>query len=228
MRGEQAERAPTGLARLQAKAMRCSGGSDSGSTNQPKAALIRQAAAETQNGRRGSRLPSRPPIAGPTHEAQAEGHADQAEGAGAVVLRGDVGDIGEAGADRGRGDARDHPADEQQGERRRHRHEHVVEPEPEAGDQDHRPAAVAVAHHAEQRREEELHQRPDRREDAEHLGGAGGVAAHEAEHDVRQHRDHQPQRQHVQRHRAEDEGEARAGCSLLRYGGERNGRGGRI
>jgi hypothetical protein len=46
--------------------MRRSGGNDSGSTNQPKAALARQAAAETQNGRRGSSPPRRPPIAGPT------------------------------------------------------------------------------------------------------------------------------------------------------------------
>ena len=46
--------------------MRRSGGSDSGNTNQPNAALIRQAAADTQNGRRGSKPPSRPPIAGPS------------------------------------------------------------------------------------------------------------------------------------------------------------------
>ena len=136
------------------------------------AALIRQAAADTQNGRRGSRPPSRPPIAGPMTKPRPKATPIEAEGLGAAVRRGDVGDVGEGGADGGRGDARDDPADEQQGERGRHRHEDVVEPEPEAGDQDHRPPAVAVRQRAEQRREEELHQRPDGREGAEHLGSA--------------------------------------------------------
>ena len=85
MRGAAGGASPSGLARFQAKAMRFSGGSDSGSTNQPKAALIRQAAADTQNGRRGSRPPSRPPIAGPTTKPSAERHADDAEGLGAVL-----------------------------------------------------------------------------------------------------------------------------------------------
>ena len=186
---------PTGLARFQANAMRRSGGSDSGSTNQPKAALIRQAAADTQNGRRGSKPPSRPPIAGPSTKPRPKRHADDAERLGALLGRGDVGDVGEGGGDGGRRDAGDDAADEQQRERGRDRHEDVVEAQPEAGDQDHRPAAVAVGQRAEKRRAEELHQPPDRGEHAEHLGRARGVAVHEAQHDGRQHRDHDPQRQ---------------------------------
>jgi hypothetical protein len=53
----------------------------------------------------------------PEHEAQAEGQADDAERLGPAVLRCYIGDVGEGGADRGRRDAGDDPADEQEGER---------------------------------------------------------------------------------------------------------------
>ncbi len=145
------------------------------------------------------------------NEAQAKAHADDAERLGALVGRGDVGDVGEGGGDGGRGDAGDEAADQQQRERRRDRHEDVVEPHAQAGDQDDRPAAVAVGQRAQKRRAEELHQAPGRGEHAEHLGGTRGVAVHEAEHDGRQDREHDPQRQAVERHRAEDEGQRTPG-----------------
>ena len=46
------------------------------------------------------------------------------------------------------------------------------------------PAAVAVRQRAQERREDELHQRPRWWRTSRRLGGARGVATHEAEHDV--------------------------------------------
>ena len=59
----------------------------------------------------------------------------------------------------------------------RQRHQDVVEAKAEVGEQDHRPAAEAIGQGAQQRREEELHQRPNRAEDAVDGGGPDRVAA---------------------------------------------------
>ena len=63
----------------------------------------------------------------PDNETGAERRADLAEHRRAPFHRRDVGDVGERGRDAGRGDAGDHPADEQPAQRRRQRHQHVVE-----------------------------------------------------------------------------------------------------
>ena len=113
--------------------------------------------AATQNGARVPTSPSTPPIAGAMHEADAEGHADLAEGGGALFRRRDVGDVGVGGGEAGAGDARQHAADEQQRQRLRHRHQDEVQAQAEVGQQDHRPPAEAVRQRALDRREHELH-----------------------------------------------------------------------
>src|SRR5262245_62254997 len=85
---------PMGLARRQAKPLRWSGASDSGSTKKPYAALARLKAAATQNGSRGSSAPNTPPSAGPRMKPDAERSAEQAVAGGAALGRRHVGDIG--------------------------------------------------------------------------------------------------------------------------------------
>jgi hypothetical protein len=55
-----------------------------------------------------------------------------------------------------------------------------------------------------------LHQAPNRREQAEDPGGSS-IVAHEGEDILGQDRDLQPQRQHIERDGAEDEGEGAPG-----------------
>jgi hypothetical protein len=55
-----------GFARRHESGARRSGGSDSGSTSSPYAAFSMLSAAATQNGTRGPKPPSSPPIAGPS------------------------------------------------------------------------------------------------------------------------------------------------------------------
>ena len=144
---------------------------------------------------------------GSQHEAQAERHADDAEGLGPAGRWRHVGDIGERRGDGGGRDAGDDPAHEQQDERGRERHEDIVQAKPQAGQQDHRPPPEAIAERAQQGRTHELHGAPHGGEQAEHFGGAGDVAVHEAQHDPGQHGNHHAQRQNVERHGAEYEGE---------------------
>ena len=152
----------------------------------------------------------------PEHEAGAERDAEHAEQRRALVRLGDVGDIGIAGRDAGGANAGDDPPDEQPGQRRRQRHQDVVEAEPEIRQQDHRPPSEAIRQRAVDRREQELHQRPGGAEQAEIVGAADRVAADEIEHELRQHRDDDADRQHVEQHGDEDEGEGgaakRSGC----------------
>src|SRR5262249_4026785 len=81
------------------------------------------------------------------------------------------------------------------------------ETEPEIGDEDDGPAAEPVGQCAEQRREQELHQRPHGGKQPDELGGARGVAGHEALDQPRQHRDHHAERQHVEQDGDKDERE---------------------
>ena len=105
-------------------------------------------------------------------------------------------------------------AHEQPPQVRRQRHQDVVEPEPEIRDQDHRPAAEAIRQRADARREQELHQRPDGAEQAVDFGGARGVAAEEVDHQLGQHRNDDAERQHVEQHGDEDEGEGGGGAAM--------------
>ena len=100
--------------------------------------------------------------------------------------------------------------DEQPPQVRRQRHQDVVETEPEIRQQDHRPPAETIGQHAVDRREHELHQRPGGAEQAETVGGARGVAAEEIDHQPRQHRNDDAERQHVEQHGDEDEDEGGA------------------
>ena len=147
---------------------------------------------------------------GPEDEPGAEGHADLAEHRRAPFRRRDVGDVGEGGRDARRGDAGDHPADEQPDQRRRQRHQHIVEREPEIRQQHHRPPAEPVRQAAEHRRKHELHQRPGGAEQAENPRRARGIVIDEAFHELGQDRRDQAEREHVQQDGDEDEGHRRA------------------
>ena len=103
-----------------------------------------------------------------------------------------VRDIGRAGRDAGRRDSRNDAPDKKPGQRRRQRHDDVIETEAEVRKQDHRPPPKAVRQHAEHRREDELHQGPDRAENAKHLRRVRRVAAEKIEHQIRQDRRDQP------------------------------------
>ena len=161
-------------------------------------------------------LPARPPSAGPSTKPAPNATPSRPKRFGALLRRRHVGDVGEAGREARRRDAGNDAADEQPRERGRERHQDVVEAEPETRHQDHRPAAEAVGQRAEQRREQELHQRPGGAEQAEHFGRARRVATHEAENEARQHRNDDAERQHVEQHGDEDEHERRAAwCGRL-------------
>jgi len=147
---------------------------------------------------------------GAEHEAHPEGDTQQTEARRALLGRRDVGHIGVGGGDARRGDAGDHAPDEQPPQVWRERHQDVVEPEPEIGEQDQRPAPEAVGQHAMQRREQELHQRRDRAEDAIDLGRARIVAGEEVDHQLGQDGHDDAQRQHVEQHRDEHENEGGA------------------
>jgi hypothetical protein len=131
--------------------------------------------------------------AGAGDEAEAEGHADEAHALGAVLGRGDVGDVGAGGAEVGGGDAAEDASRE---EKRDARAPH--EPEAQAGHGDRRAgdrpeqdraAADAVRQAAPDRHEQELHQRVGRGEQGRgERADAEGVASlfgeerqHEAE-----------------------------------------------
>jgi hypothetical protein len=128
----------------------------------------------------------------------------------ALLGRRHVGDIGVGGGDARRADAGDYASDEQPPQVRRERHQDEVEPEPEVGEQDQRPAPVAIGEHAVQRREQELHQRSNRAEDSVDLGCTRVVAGEEIDHQLGQHRHDDADRQHVEQHRDEDEDESGA------------------
>ena len=143
---------------------------------------------------------------GAENEAGAEGRADLAEHRGAPFRRRHVGDIGKGGRDARRRDARDHPADEQPGQRRRQRHQHVVQRQSEIRQQHHRPPAEAIRERAEDRREQELHQRPGGTEQAEDPRRRRRVVVDKTFHELGQDRQDQAERKHVEQDGDEDEG----------------------
>jgi hypothetical protein len=149
---------------------------------------------------------------GSQNESGAKGDADLAEHRGALFRRRHIRDIGERRRDVGCGDARDHAADEQPAQGRRQRHQHIVQPEPEIRQQHHRPAAKPIRQAAEDRREEKLHRRPYRAEQAEHPRRTGGVVVEEAFHELGQDRHDQAEREHVEQYRDEDKRHRRAAC----------------
>ena len=147
---------------------------------------------------------------GPEDEAGAERRADLAEHRRALLRRRDVGDVGKRGRDARRGDAGDHPADEQPAQRRRQRHQHIVERQAKIRQQHHRPPAEPVRQAAEDRREEKLHQRPGGAEQAEDPRRARGVVVDKTFHQFRQDRHDHAERQHVEQDGDEDERHRRA------------------
>ena len=145
----------------------------------------------------------------PQHEADAERGADHAEGGGALVGLGHVGNVGVGGGEARRGDAGNNAPDEQPGQARCQRHQDVVEPVPGHGDEQHRAAAEAVGQCAEHRREHELHQCPGGGEEPEDLGRPPGVAAEHALDQLGQHGNDDAERDDIEQHDGEDEGERR-------------------
>jgi hypothetical protein len=164
------------------------------------------------------------------HEAKAERGTHQSERAGALFCGRDVGDVGICGREARRRDAGYDAAAEQPNQRRGERHQHVVEAEAQHGDEQHRAAAEAIGHGAQQRREDELHERPGRAEQAVDLGRARRVPAQHALHQLGQHGDDDAERNDIEQHDGEDEGErglARLGrrCGFL-HGAQSAGCGG--
>ena len=147
---------------------------------------------------------------GPDDETDPERGADLAEHRGAFLRGRNVGDIGKRGGDAGRSDAGDHAADEQPDQRWRQRHQHVVEAKAEIGEQDHRTAAEAIGQGAQQRRCEELHQRPGGAEQTVDARRISGVVVGEAFDQFWQDRQDHPDRQHVEQDGDEDEAHRRA------------------
>ena len=139
------------------------------------------------------------------HEADAERAAQQSVRLRAVFRRVDVGDVRVGGREvRGR-DAREDAPGKQPPEVRRERHDRKVDRRDEARDQDHRTPPDLVGEHAEQRRTDELAERPHGRERALIHRGVCDVAAEEVRDELRQHGRDDPDREHVDRHQDEDE-----------------------
>jgi hypothetical protein len=90
----------------------------------------------------------------------------------------------------------------------------IVQPESKIRQQNDRPAAKAIRKRTEHRREDELHQRPNRAEQAVDLGGSAGVAAHETLDQLWQNGNDDSERQHVEQDGKEDERQSRAAHTL--------------
>ncbi len=168
---------------------------------------------------RETRIPDSEPASerGPQHEADAEGGAQQAEGRGALLGRRHVADVGGSGGNARGGDSGEDAAHEEPAQGGGEGHDDVVETEAQVGQQDDRPPPEAIGEQAEQGREDELHERPHRGEEADGLGGTGGVAPHEVDDQPRQHGDDEAEGQHVEQHGDEDE--AQGGAARSRLGG---------
>ena len=161
----------------------------------------------------------RPGDAGEQSEAQSEGRAQHAKAGGALFRRGYVGDISAGGRKTGRGDTGNQPPDKQEPKVRRQRHQDIVQPQPKIGQDDHRPAAEPVGQRAQHRLEDELHEGPEETEIADDMRGADGIAVEERLDQLRQHRNDDTERHHIEQDGNEDESErGAAGC---------RGRGGR-
>ncbi|MCW0450286.1 hypothetical protein NB705_003566 [Xanthomonas sacchari] len=141
------------------------------------------------------------------HETNAERGADDAVGLGALVGRGDVGDVGVGRGEAGRKHAGDHACQQQHRQALRQRHHHEVHAQPQARGQDHRAPAVAVGQCALQRRADELQGGEQEAEPADPAGRGSEVPAGEAAHQRGQHRDDDAEGQHVDQQGDEDEGD---------------------
>ena len=156
---------------------------------------------------------------GAEDEADSEGGVQHAEGGGAALAWGDVGHVGHGGGDAGGGEAGDDAAEEEPVERGSPGHEEIVEAEAEVGEQDEGAAAEAVGERADDGGEEELHGGEDGSEEAEHLGGRGGVAVEEAFDEAGKDGGDHAEGEHVEGDGEEDEGGGGA-AAFGRMGGE--------
>ena len=144
-------------------------------------------------------------------EAQAEGRADHAHALGAVLLGGDVGDIGLRRRDIAGPGPRQQPRREQHPERIGETEPEIREHRAGQADQQHRPAADPVREPAPDRRSEELREgiaRHHRR----HLEWRG----REFQRVVRQQRDHDPEADQIDEDDEEEDSHCGTGRSLAR------------
>src|SRR2546422_1948378 len=108
-------------------------------------------------------------------ESDAPGRADHPERRRTSLGRRDVRDIGGGRRVARCGDAGQDAAQEEPRQIRRERHDHVVDAEPETREDQDRTATEAVRQCPDERREQELHQAPDRHEEPEDLCSLRGV-----------------------------------------------------
>ncbi len=140
------------------------------------------------------------------HKADAERRSDQPERAGSLLGRRNVGDVGIGGRETRRRDAGYDAADEQPGQGRCQRHQDIVEAQAQHRNEQHRTAAEAVGHGAQQGRGDELHQGPRGAEQAVDLGRSRRVAAEHALHELGQHGNDDAEGDDIEQDDAEDEG----------------------
>ncbi len=138
-------------------------------------------------------------------EAEPERAAEDAVGRGTLLLRRDVGDVGIGGGEARRRHAQHHARDEQQPQGGRQREHDEIDGQAGVGDEDDRPPPEAVRQRALHRRERELHDGKHRAEHAHPPGRPGDAAAGKLFDQMRQHRNHDAERKHVQHHGDEDE-----------------------
>jgi len=143
---------------------------------------------------------------GAEDEADAEGCVEDAEGSGAALAGGDVGEVGEGGGDGGGGEAGDDTADEEPGKRGCESHDDVVGGHAEVGEEDDGPAAEAVGDGPEDGGEEELHGGEERGEDADHLRRGNLVSAEKAGHETGKDGGDHAEGEHVEGDGEEDKG----------------------
>ena len=141
----------------------------------------------------------------PDDEADAEHGMEQAEALGALLFGGDVGDVGRGDGHVGAGETGDRPTDDEHPELGREGHEEIVDGGARQRDQQHRPAAEAVAHDPEHRRKDKLHRRIERVHDAD-LGSDVGDVGHVGQ-QPRQDREDEPDAHSIERHGGEDDDE---------------------
>jgi len=151
----------------------------------------------------------------PQDESGPESSADLAEHRRALVRRCHIRNIGKCGGNARRGDARNQPAHKEPAQRWRQCHQDIIQREPEIRQQYHGTAAEPVRQGAENRRKQELHQRPSGAEQAENPRGPGCIVIDKALHELRQDRHDQAERQHVEQDGDEDKGYRRTAYPRL-------------
>ncbi len=143
----------------------------------------------------------------PDDEADAEGRARQSEIRRALLGRRHVRDIG---VDRRVGrarDARQEASDEQPGDGRRRARDRIIDRERDQRDDEHGPAAEAVAQVSDRRRAQELHQRIDEQQPAAPARRPAQALARQLFDDGGRDRDDDAQPDRVDQHGREDEGQ---------------------